>query len=227
MLSEELQIGVKFNKYIMRITEGEVVYKMLLLKVSYYGDYARIALENYDRIQELLKERKVIDDKYEKLGKISYEENSKFMELNAEIGKYSRVIVVFCALAIEAFINDYAINHFSKSYLEKYLDKLDLMSKWIVIPRLVTGSQLDAGSQPLQDLDWLIRQRNELVHFKSRTVKASEFSGVKFFREQDAEKAISTVKNIVLELHNIDKTANETWLYHNDTWFPSERLKMP
>lgn len=205
----------------------EIISKMLFVSVSYYADYAKIALENYDRIQKPLKERKVIDDKYEKLGKISGQENSKFWERNVKIGKYSRVIVVFCALALEAFINDYAIKHFSRNYLKKYLDKLGLMSKWIVIPRLVTGSQLDAGSQQMEDLDWLVEQRNLLVHFKSQTVEVSKLSSVKFFAEQDAEKAISTVKNIVLALHKIDKTANETWLYHKGTWFPSERLRTP
>ena len=89
---------------------------MLYYVINYYGDYAKIALENYDRIQELLKKRKVIDDKYEEQGQISEEEDIEFGKLNSEIGKYSRVIVVFCALALEAFVNDYAIKHLSKGY---------------------------------------------------------------------------------------------------------------
>jgi hypothetical protein len=173
---------------------------MLYYTINYYGDYAKIALENYDRIQELLKKRKVIEDKYEEQGQISEEEDIEFGKLNSEIGKYSRVIVVFCALALEAFINDYAIKHSSRGYFNKYLDKLDLISKWIVIPRLLRGCQLDAGSQPLQNLDWLVKQRNKLVHFKSQSVEVSKLGSIRFFSEQDAKKAISTVKNIVVAL---------------------------
>lgn len=208
-----------------RITVKEVPSSELYVVINYYGDYAKIALENYDRIQELLKKRKVIDDKYKEQGQISEEEDIEYGELNSEIGKYSRVVVVFCGLALEAFINDYAIRSLSRNYFNKYLDKLDLMSKWIVIPKLLTGSQLDAGSQPLQDLDWLIKQRNKLVHFKSQSVAVNKLGSIKFFTAQDAKKAISTVKSVVLALHNMDKRANETWLYHKGTWFPSKRLE--
>lgn len=208
-----------------RITIPEVSDSGLSIVINYYSDYAKIALENYDRIQELLKKRKIIDNKYKEQGRISEEEDMEYGKLSSEIGIYSRVVVIFCGLALEAFINNYAIRNLSRNYFDKYLDKLDLMSKWIVIPRLLIGSQLDLGSQPLQDLNWLIKQRNELVHFKSKTVPVSRLGSIKFFTEKDAQKAILTVKSLALALHKIDRRANETWLYYRDTWFPSKRLE--
>jgi len=200
----------------------------LLYTFSYFSDYARIALENYTSIEQLLEKRKVIEEKYDSLGRISEEEDREFGEINTEINKYSRIVIIFCALSLEAFINDYAIDHTSKSYLEKHLDKLDLYSKWVVIPRLLTGSQLQTGAQPMQDLDWLIKQRNRLVHIKSETVEANKVADkLNFYNEQVAQKAIYTVKNIVLALHNIDKRAHETWLYYRGEWFPSRRLNSP
>jgi hypothetical protein len=200
----------------------------LLLTFSYYSDYAQIALENYTVIEQLLAKRNVIDEKYDSLGQISEEEDREWGEINHEINKYSRIVIIFCALSLEAFINDYAIGRTSKSYLENYLDKLDLYSKWVVIPRLLTGSQLDTGAQPMQDLDWLIKQRNRLVHIKSETVEVSKIADkLKFYNEQVAQKAIDTVKNIILALHKIDKRANETWLYYGGEWFPSRRLDSP
>jgi hypothetical protein len=198
---------------------------VLLWTLSYFGDYARIALENYTSIEKLLAKRKIIAKKYDSLGKLSEDEDREFSEINREINKYSRIVIVFCALSLEAFINDYAIEHLSKSYLEKYLDKLDLYSKWVVIPRLLTGSQLDTGAKPMQDLDWLIKQRNRLVHFKTEAVEVSKVDDkLNLYNEKTAGKAILTVKNIILALHKIDKRAHETWLLYKDEWFPSKRL---
>ena len=199
----------------------------LLWTLSYYTDYARIALENYTIIEQLLAKRKVLDEMI--IGsEIPAKEAREWADIIIEINKYSRIVIIFCALSLEAFINDYAINRTSKSYLKNYLDKLDLYSKWVVVPRLLTGSQLDTGAQPMQDLDWLITQRNKLVHFKTETVEAGKIAAkIHFYNEQVAQKALDTVKNIVLALHKIDKKANETWLYYEGEWFPSKRLDSP
>ncbi len=200
----------------------------LLWTFSYYADYARVALENYTSIEQLLAKKKSINEKYNSTGQISDDDNREWGRIINEINKHSRIVIIFCALSLEAFINDYAIHRTSKSYLENYLDKLDLYSKWVVIPRLLTDSQLDTGAQPMQDLDWLIKQRNRLVHIKSETVEVSKIADkLKRYNEQVAQKAIHTVKNIVLALHNIDRKANETWLRYEGEWFPSKRLNSP
>ena len=203
----------------------------LLVTVSYYSDYAKIALENYTIIEQLLAKRKVLDEKIKSSKHLSKEvvkEAYQWADTFIDINKYSRIVIIFCALSLEAFINDYAISRTSKSYLKNYLDKLDLYSKWVVIPRLLTGSQLDTGAQPMQDLDWLITQRNRLVHFKTKTVERDKVTTeIQFYNEQVAQKAIDTVKNIILALHKIDKRANETWLFYEGEWFPSKRLDSP
>jgi len=201
----------------------------LLWTLSYYSDYAHIALENYTPIKQLVAKRNGFEKKYDSR-QISEEEDREWTDIINTIDKYSRIVIIFCALSLEAFINDYAIDRTSKSYLENYLDKLDLHSKWVVIPRLLTGHQLDTGSQPMEDLDWLIKQRNKLVHFKSVTVEVSKMSeklDLYAYDEQKAQEAIDTVRNIVLALHGIDKKANETWLYYENEWFPSKRLNSP
>jgi len=53
------------------------------------------------------------------------------------------------------------------------------------------------------------------------------FDKENIYNEQVAQKAIHTVKNIVLALHKIDKRANETWLNYEGEWFPSRRLDSP
>ena len=99
----------------------------LLVTVSYYSDYAEIALENYTIIEQLLAKRKVIDEKI-KSSKHPSKEAYEWADTFIDINKYSRIVIIFCALSLEAFINDYAISRTSKSYLKNYLDKLDLYS---------------------------------------------------------------------------------------------------
>ena len=209
--------------------KGDALDDELLWTISYYSDYAKIALENYTIIELLATKMKELDKKVRSPGDASsLELLQEWVDITNKISKYSRIVVIFCALSLEAFINDYAINRTSKSYLKNYLDKLDLYSKWVVIPRLVTGSQLDTSGQPMEDLDWLIKQRNKLVHFKTEMVEVGKvMTKMGVYNEQVARKAINTVKNIVLALHGIDKRAHETWFKYNGECFPSERLDSP
>jgi hypothetical protein len=122
------------------------------------------------------------------------------------------VVIVFAALCLEAYINDYAINRFSRKYFEKHLDKLDLLSKWIVIPRIVTGKQLNPDSEAVQDLQWLVTLRNRLAHFKSKKVRFTEVKDSDFIFDYDVERAIRTVRNLVLRLKEIDEDVDIDWL---------------
>jgi len=95
--------------------------------------------------------------------------------------------------------------------LKTYLDKLDLLSKWVVIPRIITGTQLDAGSKALQELSWLITLRNKLVHYKSRKIEITDIKETDFLWGNDAKRAIETVKNLAQELKKIDADIYVEW----------------
>ena len=92
-----------------------------------------------------------------------------------------------------------------------------MVSKWIIIPQIVTGQQLDPGSEPIQNLGWLVTQRNKLVHFKTKKVKRGKFTESDFLWPIQAEKALDTVRIVVVALKGIDKTLNVDWL-------PSDKL---
>lgn len=81
---------------------------------------------------------------------------------------------MFSALSAEAFINYYEVNKISANYFKNYLDKLDVISKWIIIPKLVTGNSIDTGSHSVQKLNSLISLRNKLVHLYYFNQKADE-----------------------------------------------------
>lgn len=78
--------------------------------------------------------------------------------------------IVFGAMCFEAAIYDFASIHLGDSYVREHLDKLDLLSKWVVILRFVAGYELEKGQAPYASLKRLIIARNNLVHIKSEAM---------------------------------------------------------
>jgi len=178
------------------------------IKFEYHETYYEIASNAYRKTKELTKKRDSIQGKVE----LSDDDAAMIADINEEISKNAITVIIFSAFLLEAYINDYAIRRISKGYLEKYLDKLNLLSKWIVIPRVVTGKQLDTGSEAIQDLSWLISQRNKLAHYKSETVGVEEITESHFVWEYDAERAIHTVSKLINNLSEIDSRIERSWL---------------
>jgi hypothetical protein len=178
---------------------------------TYYEDFFHVVIDTYKEITKLEKEHNALQAGLRESEKLSDDLTDKLAEKNDRIGRLALIVVVFCVTSLEAYINDYAIIRLSKNYLKTYLDKLDLFSKWIIIPRITTGIQLDAGAKPLQDLSWLISLRNKLVHYKSRTVDIKQIKDTDFLWADDAKRAIETVKNLAQELKKIDSDIYIDW----------------
>ena len=190
------------------------------VEFTYYEEFFHIAIDNYKEIVKLEKEHSELQVNTSESEKSSDDFVDKVAEKNDRIGRLVLIVVVFCATSLEAYINHYAISNLSKNYFKTYLDKLDLLSKWIVIPRITTGTQLDAGSRPLQDLSWLITLRNKLVHYKSRTVSIEEIKDTDFLWENDAKRAIETVKNLAQALKKIDNDIYIDWTTKSYNKYP-------
>jgi len=106
-------------------------------------------------------------------------------------------------MAIEAFINEFGITNFSGSYFKNHLDKLSLMSKLVIIPKLAKKTELDSDSQLFQDVKWLIEFRNQLVHFRSKRRNITEIdmtnpmSQKDFVMEEHSERAVSSMQSLI------------------------------
>jgi hypothetical protein len=106
--------------------------------------------------------------------------------------------VVFSLIAIEAFINEFAIKQFSKKFLKNHLDNLSLISKLILIPKLANKKCLDTDGQLYEDIKWLIDLRNSLVHFHTISISVDDIdysdpiSQRDFMLEQHSERAVKT-----------------------------------
>ena len=122
------------------------------------------------------------------------------------------VTVIFCALALEAFINDYGISSFSRSFFDHYLDRLDAVSKWVIYPHLISGKPIRTGGQAFESLRRLFSLRNKLVHFKSTQKRACDLDESDRVSIEHASGAIQTVRMAVDELKKLDGQVKTRWV---------------
>ena len=135
---------------------------------------------------------------------------------NAEIQRAAMISVVFCALTLEAFINNYGILSFSKNFFDTHLDRLSPVTKWTIIPQLKTGQCLDPHGTTIRRLASLFKRRDKLVHHKTVTKPVSDAFNQDWLTEKDSEEAISTVRRLVKELAEIDNSIDTSWLEIDD-----------
>jgi hypothetical protein len=102
-----------------------------------------------------------------KFGEVEYDEKLvEFKHLQSVAGLQT---IVFSAMCFEAAIFDFASIYLGDDYVKENLDKLDLLSKWVVVLRFVSGIELRKDEAPYGLLKNLIQARNKLVHAKSES----------------------------------------------------------
>lgn len=126
--------------------------------------------------------------------------------------KHRSSAVVFGVMCLEAFIYDYAATNFSGKYAQKYLDSLDFIAKWVVIPKLVTGKDFPRESQAFEHLGKLANERNNLVHPKSKRQPRNDEEWEKLIetyqKDEKPKKKLNpyeTVVEVLTELRKLDE----------------------
>lgn len=177
-----------------------------------HREYFEVAYDHYQNIVGLKKEHDLLQRQLKRKKNLTDIEVDLLAEKNDVIGRHALIVIIFSTLSLEAYINYYSAIRLSKNYHSNYLDRLDLLSKWIIIPRLITGKQMDPGSKPLQNLSWLVSLRNKLVHYKPREIPIEEIQESDFLWDYDAEKAMKTVRDVMLGLKKLDNKVDTHWL---------------
>ena len=120
-----------------------------------YGIYAKIAIDNYTIAKELFTD----------LNK------NQFIVMAADkdstLEEKSIIAVVFSAMALESFFNDYAAWRLGDDLYYNTFDRLGVLEKFELIISVILKKDLDKSKSYYYRLKELIKHRNELVHNKS------------------------------------------------------------
>lgn len=119
--------------------------------------------------------------------------------------------IVFTALAVESYIYDYGARNLGDRIMSENLDKLDVLSKWIIIPRMVTGKSLDKSKRSYMNLKKLVKARNRIIHNKSSEINMEMFDEVvadMIEKESELKQlalgAINILIDLAEEIENMD-----------------------
>lgn len=148
------------------------------MRLSYLGSFYEISLESkndYDNLVEVIEKLEGLGYKIfamEVKGKeVEYEVPNAINEITVNLRKLNKEvikIVIFLSTFLEAYIWDFAAMTLGDNYAKNHLDKLGTVSKWKVIPKLVTGTEIQLNDQDLGVFRGLVKHRNDLVHHKSK-----------------------------------------------------------
>ena len=107
--------------------------------------------------------------------------------------------IVFSAMCFEAAIFDYAAWQLGDSYAKDHLEKLDVIAKWIIVPKLVCQAEIRKDRAPFARFKQLITARNHLVHHKSEPFKFGDIEQLNKL-ERENRKFVEDVHNAVRAL---------------------------
>lgn len=136
------------------------------------------------------------------------EDPSEYFEVISHIRESSFQTIVFSAMSCETAIFDLAATQLGDDYASKYLDKLDLVSKWMIVRSLICGRSFKPDGPAINSLRSLTKVRNLLVHHKSqpadaepKSIRQANQQMGKIIRATD--EAFRTVILLSLELNRV------------------------
>ena len=118
--------------------------------------------------------------------------------------------IISAAMCLEAFSYDYAATHLGDSYTKKHLEKLDVPSRLVIATKLVTGKDFPTDCAAYGNMKSVIKQRNDLVHFKSKNFDMAEMAQARKYIDELSKKVEKTldvceaaVRGIMIEIDKL------------------------
>lgn len=156
------------------ITETRQGYLFAYAQIAFnqYRRHAnlRVAVEAHEKDREALRQRVLFSKTPLEAADLpnGWRAFTLEFELEAEELEIKILSVLSTALFLEAYIYDYCARKESATFAQKYLDKLDPVAKWVVIPRLMVPPGIDQSDDVFERLRKLFSLRNDLVHHKTK-----------------------------------------------------------
>jgi hypothetical protein len=184
-------------------------------RLGYVDTYLEIAMDSYKRYIEIKKEIEKIENEGGEFheGIFVYERMNDHIKAESLITKETIKIVIFLTTFLESYINDLAGIVLGDKYFRDHLDRLSIVSKWFIIPRLITGNEIDKSKSYFATLQDLIKRRNSLIHHKSEDAinYLSEIDEKKeeklqpLFKQVNIPTLFKMIKELFIDLDRIDK----------------------
>jgi len=196
--------------------------KILINQFSYFYE---IAIEHFVKLQKLTKKREKLRKRLQDAKNPEDLEDELFRN-EKEIDKEVILVIVFSALTLEGFINDYGFKFvFSQKDFERF-EKYPVICKLWIFPQIKTGKWINTKDFPLQDLLNLFSLRNRLVHSKTKRVsigKLMQKTANIFFKEKEAKNAIQTLRKTISFLKELDSEIDISWMVSIDSRYAIKR----
>ena len=146
-------------------------------------------------------------------------------ELVADEIEASAMCILGAHTCLEAYINS-IIQDCCSDY-HRVLERMSVTEKWFITPRLMGSSDCFVLNQkPYCDFEQLNSWRNDIAHFAHRWEKVGTVGGLmskagkaySVCNEQNAEKAIAIISEMIGQLALKTKTPKPSWLGPAGLW---------
>ncbi|MHC1694010.1 MAG: hypothetical protein AB9835_01775 [Eubacteriales bacterium] len=176
-----------------------------------YSLYSDIAIDHFY----------IANEKLDYYNELSVKDKNKYHEiyfsLTHEIESNYIISICFSAMSLESFIYDYTAKNLGDNYVDKHLDKLDAVSKWLIIPTLVTNKTLSKDEKTYCYLTECIKSRNNYIHIKSKNLDLDNIKQIENIEKMTsyevalkvpAHKSLVAIFNLMTWLDSIDDNAH-------------------
>lgn len=197
--------------------------------------YANISIDNYYSAQKL----------YQSIVEAEYNELVLPPNTYSSFCEHVIITIIFSAMSIESFVNDYGASCLGDDLFYKDFDRLSVLSKLQLISTFLFKEPLDKKQSYYSHTKELFSYRDSLVHSKSRSMDwYLEKKGIELFKKEPEEKefliekilidqeevkkdyhalenAIKALRDIACFFEKHDKNSSALWQFFNLSGFSS------
>ena len=153
-------------------------------------------------------------------GVIIYDEQEEIMTTENEIKKDLIKSIIFLNSFLESYFFELSDIVLGASYTKNHIEKMDLLSKIAIIPKLAFGKEFDRSKHYWSSLKSLVKWRNKIIHAKTKNAfsKTEEVNNnFKFTKSRSLIELINitslfdSVKELFEDLDKIDPEGFHTF----------------
>ena len=206
------------------------ILEILMGRESIHLVYYEISKNVYNNVKACKAQLKVLYSRLEAIEKIEIQNDdlleeetriiSQLEEIERKIEYDSISSIVFSALTVEAYIYDYGARKLGDSFVKDHLDKLDTISKIVVISQLILCEKFPKDNMIYCRLKDLIKERNSLVHYKSSKKKLVSIRSSLDKRDEEfvnlikiGINAFETLRDFIKFIFSIDQNEEHQFMF--------------